>query len=144
MKHLKRRIPWCDLTHEPTATGFVVTVPVMVYSEANQRGHWAKKYKRANEQSKGLALALAGVKRPPLPVTVTLTRLYTPSQHAMDAEDNLRVAFKKLVDFLADWLIPGLPPGIADADPRIRWEYRQECGGVVGVRVEIAGGNDDD
>jgi hypothetical protein len=131
MKHLKRRIPWCDLTHEPTATGLVVTVPVMVFSEANQRGGWQKAHRRKLEQWKGLTLALAGVTRPILPVTVTLTRLYTASQHAQDG-DNLQRSFKGVRDFLASQFL-----GVDDADPRIRWEYRQECGGVVGVRVEV-------
>jgi hypothetical protein len=137
MKHLKRRIPWCDLTHEPTAEGFVVTVPVMVYSEANQRGGWQKAHRRKLEQWKGLMLALGLASRPDLPVTVTLTRLYTANQHEQDG-DNLQRSFKSARDFIARWLESD------DADPRIRWEYRQECGGVVGVRVEIVGGNDDD
>jgi hypothetical protein len=130
MKHLKRRIPWCDLAHEPTATGFVVTVPVMVYSEANQRGGWQKAHRRKLEQWKGLTLALGMASRPRLPVTVTLTRLYTANQHAQDG-DNLQRAFKGVRDWIANWL------NVDDADPRIRWEYRQECGGVVGVRVEV-------
>jgi hypothetical protein len=130
MKHLKRRIPWCDLTHEPTAEGFVVTVPVMVYSEANQRGGWHKAWRRKQEQWKGLGLALGLASRPRLPVTVTLTRLYTANQHAQDG-DNLQRSFKGCRDWIAKWL------GADDADPRIRWEYRQECGGVVGVRVGV-------
>lgn len=38
----------------------------------------------------------------------------------LDSHDNLRFSLKPLVDFIANSL------QVDDADPRIRWEYRQE------------------
>ncbi len=47
------------------------------------------------------------------------------------------MAFKYVADAIADQLIPGLRPGMADDDPRITWEYAQEKAKKLGVRIEI-------
>lgn len=50
--------------------------------------------------------------------------------------DNLAASFKFLRDAIADSLIPGLPPGRADA--YFRWEYGQvETRGQEGTIVKI-------
>ena len=63
--------------------------------------------------------------KPSVPCTIILTRV---SPRKFDPHDNLRMAFKPLVDIIADTLIPGLRKGIADGDERLTWVYRQEKG----------------
>ncbi len=70
-------------------------------------------------------------RRPALPCIVTLTRL---GGQALDQEDNLNIAFKGCRDELAAIL------GVNDRDPRVRWQYRHEPGGAVGIRIEIEEG----
>lgn len=108
-----------------------LTVPVQVVSEANVRSHWSGKYKRGNEQASALMATIWPLVRPVIGrgLTITWTKL---GGKALDT-DNLSGAFKALRDRLAAWL------GIDDGDERIDWEYRQEPGGDVGVRVEIRG-----
>jgi hypothetical protein len=100
------------------------------------RLHWAAKARRrATERSMtetrllatgkwiGLYLLVEGHGH----VVITLTRL---SPRAFDS-DNLQGACKSIRDGVADWL------GLDDADPRLRWEYRQEKAKMHAVRIRI-------
>ena len=83
----------------------------------------------------------------PLPCLVTFVRL-GPKQ--MDAEDNLRMAFKWIKDQVGACIFPEKSViyitkqgkvrenmGHADSDPRIKWQYRQEKSTRLSVRIEI-------
>jgi hypothetical protein len=49
------------------------------------------------------------------------------------------MAFKKIRDILADYMITELAPGRADGDPRLDWHYSQEKGEVkeFAIRIDI-------
>jgi hypothetical protein len=114
-----------------------VVVPIKTTSKTNARGHWSKLARRASEErgATGYALMRAGLKQrpqplkvggtvllvdvlvdPPLPCTVTLTRL---SERELD-DDNVRGALKSVRDAVAAWL------GIDDRDKRVEWRYGQQ------------------
>ena len=59
-----------------------------------------------------------------LPAIVVLTRV---GPRALDY-DNMVGSLKSIRDAVADLLIPGLPPGRADGDPRLEWSYKQKKG----------------
>lgn len=105
-----------------------VTLPIRTYSLTNQRCHWMKKHRIA----KGHRLACLAIPKMDgswLPCVVTLTRI---APRELD-DDNLTSSTKSVRDSVADRL------GVDDRDPRVRWEYGQERGGVreYAVRVEI-------
>lgn len=112
----------------------VVDLPLRVVSEANRRGHWAGKARRA-KQARGLATMMLKAHGPlvwAFPVAVILTRI---APCALD-DDNLRAALKATRDGVADWL------GVDDRDPRVRWLYDQrkpETPRTYGVRVHVTG-----
>lgn len=101
-----------------------VELGIRLISEANSRGHWAKRAKRF----KGHKIAALAVPRHALPVLVTITRL---GPGRMD-DDNLAGAAKALRDGIAARL------GVDDGDTRrIRFQYRQERANAHGVRVRL-------
>lgn len=104
---------------------------IRVVSEANQRGHWTAKARRAKAQRQAAYAALpAMVATLPLPLVVTLTRC---EPRKLDT-DNLAGAFKAVRDGVADAL------GNDDGDPRIEWRYDQrkpERGAAPGIVIEI-------
>lgn len=106
-------------------------IPIQTVSEANSRGHWAKRAKRAKLQ-RGAAIVIARTTASPsevrLPCIVRLTRI-GPRQ--LDT-DNLQSALKATRDGIADWL--GIDDGCNDL---VRWEYAQEVGSPPGVRVDV-------
>lgn len=99
----------------------------------NRRECWAvvwnrnKKYKR--EITNRWLLAPPPVR---LPCIVVLTRY---SSRQLDY-DNLVAGFKGVRDGVADLLLPGLKPGIADSSKNIFWHYEQEPG-KMGFSVTI-------
>jgi len=104
-----------------------------VISENNKWDHWSKKRKRRISQSGIVRVAL---KSNGVNVTLPcLIRLIRFGARKLD-DDNLPGALKFVRDAVADWLIPGLLPGRADGDPRLKWEYEQ-IAGEPGVRIEI-------
>lgn len=106
-----------------------VWLPVKTVNESNgAHGHWAATAKR-RKQNRGLAKRLCPVVA--LPVTVLMTRY---SAGTLD-DDGLRSALKSVRDGIADRL------GIADNDPRIKFEYAQaKCArGEFGVHVLLRG-----
>jgi hypothetical protein len=105
----------------------VALVPVKVVSEANTRSHWAKRYKRFKEQQSTVLAMLYRLPRCKVPCRVTLTRI---GGKKCDA-DNLAGSFKGVQDATAHWL------QCDDGSDLIQWEYRQEPGKAVGVRIEV-------
>lgn len=100
-----------------------VTLPIRTYSEANSTEHWSKKNRRHKKQQNQLWTYFLCT-RPPikLPCTIKLIRI---APKTLDAHDNLPMAFKFIVDKLADYIIPGKVEGHADSDSRITWQYDQ-------------------
>jgi hypothetical protein len=118
-----------------------VTAGIRTVSEANSRGHWAAKYRRASSQ-RAIAdamvrakawdamghgapemLALAGGQ-----LVVLLTRV-GPTQ-GLDS-DNLLGALKAVRDGVADAL------GIDDRDGRVEWRYAQRRGKAWAVEITV-------
>jgi hypothetical protein len=109
-----------------------VLIPIHTVSEANTRGHWASRARRARKQREAARVmvraALAG--RATLdPQTVQLTRI---APRILDS-DNLVSALKAVRDGVADAI------GLDDGDPRLVWAYDQRKGkpGEYAVSVEI-------
>lgn len=107
-----------------------VLLPIHTVSEANMRGHWTVRARRAKDQRRAAALLVgASVSGRTMsePVSVvTLTRVYGSTRGLLNRaarkldDDNLRCALKAVRDGAADAL------GINDGDERIAWRYRQE------------------
>jgi hypothetical protein len=110
-----------------------IELPVRLASAANAHLHRMARH-RVTKRLRGTAKA-ATVEMPSIPdgggLAVTLTRI---APRALDGHDNLRAAFKPIVDGLADRL------GVKDNDPRVSWHYAQERRGVrdyaITIRVE--------
>lgn len=104
-----------------------------VPSESNLREHWTARRRRHSIQKLALITRIRQ-KKPDItfPCTITFTRI---SPRALD-DDNLPTAFKAIRDALADYIFPGLPPGRADGDKRLSWQYKQEKG-PHSYRIEI-------
>lgn len=110
-------------------------LPLKTVSEANSSEHWTKKAKRHRMQAFFVRISFNNLKSPiSLPCCVKMTRL---GGRGLDAHDGLPMSLKWVSDAIADQLIPGLRPGMADGDPRITWEYAQEKAKKPGVRIEI-------
>ena len=110
----------------------IVTMPIHTVSELNQREHWTVRVHRRRAQRAAVVLLLPK-DRPPLPVTVTLTRI---APRKIDKHDNYRSCFKAIVDEIAHIY------GVKDDDPRITWEYGEQERGEpkeYAVRIEIEG-----
>lgn len=100
---------------------------IKTVSEANLSGeHWSVKRKRHILQKRKIWLwgKENNIKATTLPINIKLTRI---SPRMLDV-DNLYCSFKWIKDYIADTIIPGLPPGQADSDPRIIWQYSQVKG----------------
>jgi len=108
--------------------------PIRIVSEANDRSHWAVKYKRKTAQQGEMIIILRNVlrKNPKVafPCVVSLTRI---GPRRID-DDNLANGFKGVRDSIAHEL------DVDDGDHRIRFEYDQEVIGKreYGVRVKIS------
>ena len=92
--------------------------PIKTVSEANQRGHWSKRYSRSKKQRQDIRLFLNACRKPKLPCDVWLIRV---GQRQLD-DDNLASAFKAIRDEIADWL------KIDDGGSQVMWHYEQRKG----------------
>ena len=112
-----------------------VLIPVRTVSEANARGHWSVRSRRAREQRwvahAAMLQATAIFESPPM--TIRLVRIFPPRGRLLDS-DNLAVSMKAVRDGIADAL------GVDDGDPGLRWLYDQERGVGWGVRAEFPAG----
>ena len=106
----------------------MIHVPLRTVSGMNAREHWQARARRVKGERLLVAWHLASVKKPPVPLVVTLTRI-APS-NGLDPDDNLPSALKGARDEIAEWL------GVNDRDRKtVRYEYEQERG-PWGVRIE--------
>lgn len=106
-------------------------IPIKTPNPVNgSHQHWSVASGRRKRQRRAAYLACPVVA---LPVTVRMVRL---SSGVLD-DDNLRPALKSIRDGIADRL------GVADNDPRIRFEYAQRRvrPTLYGVEVEILEGS---
>ena len=104
-------------------------------SEANNTDHWTKKAARKKLQQH--IIKIAWLKDPPSIQWPCKVRLIRIASRGLDVGDNLPMAFKGIRDFLADLMLPGLAPGIADSSPMIEWEYDQKKGSPMGIIVQF-------
>lgn len=100
-----------------------VTLPIRTYSESNSSENRFVKQRRHKTQKKLLWLYFfANQPKITLPCTIKLTRI---ANRRLDEHDNLRCSFKWIVDYIADYIIPGKAAGRADDSDQIKWEYDQ-------------------
>lgn len=108
-----------NLERIPTIRKLDFQIPVKIISEANQREHWALKFKRKKDQQLETLVAIhnnISTCRVAMPCVVRLTRI---GPKALDT-DNLAGAFKHVQDAIARKL------GVDDGDTtKVRWEYHQ-------------------
>lgn len=110
-------------------------IPIVTISEANCSQHWSKKAKRHKQQQFFIRIAMKDhVDKITLPCEVALTRL---APRELDFV-NLTSSLKWIEDAVCDQLVPGLKPGRADGDKRIKTTFLQEKTKRLGVRIEIS------
>lgn len=107
-------------------------VEIRTVSEANNSSHWAAKYKRQNNQKTEVywnllcyldKTELKKVKDSAnnKPINVLLIRR---GKRLMDS-DNLTSSLKSIRDAIADFIYPGLNPGLADSYDKFTFHYGQ-------------------
>lgn len=114
------------------AQRYMLALPIVVYSEANQRGNWRIGWARNKRNAEKFNLYLVGICQPirrrGVPSVVEFRRV---ASRLLDS-DNLAGAFKKLRDTLAAWF------GVDDGpDGPIDWRYSQRKGRERGIEVEF-------
>lgn len=104
-----------------------VSLPLRLVNGANESGeHWSHRRKRAKAHRDIAAQFLPHQFLPPLPVTVTITRI---GPKLMDDDGN-QISAKHLRDGIADRYY------LDDASDQIQWVYAQRKGDY-GVELEI-------
>ncbi len=127
-------------------TSVRIEVPYRLQSAANLREHHFEKAARVKEQRQLARMLVEGellrakitarfaksavASKPVLwgPVVVVLTRR---GKRRLDGHDNLRSAFKAVIDGIADAM------GTRDDDPRIEWTYGEQEIGEYAIRIEV-------
>lgn len=109
-------------------TSLRIRIPLRLPSLPNCTGlHWRQLGKLKREQKETVAYYLKDAIVPPLPATVTLTRV---GPRKLDG-DNLAGAFKAVRDSVADAY------GVDDGDERYTWICKQRLGKEYAVEIEI-------
>jgi len=104
--------------------------PLVTVSEGNCFEPWQKKAARHKEQHSQIAIYLLNCQIQ-MPCVVTLTRYGIKE---LDAHDNLRSAFKYIVDKIAE-ILTGKKNGKGDSDQRITWRYDQVKSKTKGIKI---------
>jgi len=124
------------------------SLPLKTCDETNAYENPHVKTKRHKQQQFFVRQLFKTEKRPiKLPCTIKFIRI---GPRFMDEEDNLRMAFKWIKDEIGACLFPTKSviyvtktgkirenKGHADSDKRVKWEYGQEKGSILGVKIEI-------
>ncbi len=111
---------------------YTFQLPVKAISEANKMEHWTERRDRRRGQKTIIQAALNPyLNSIKLPCVITFKR-YGP--RLLDVHDNLPMAFKGIVDFVAE-LLTGKGRGRGDSDPRLSWKYDQEKSKDYGIKI---------
>lgn len=108
-----------------------IFLPIETISEANARGHFMAKARRAKKQRNAAKLITSARLNGPL-LNIELRRLHLPRRRIRDEADNLPAACKSVKDGICDAL------AIDDRSKAIQWAYSQKsvgCDSLVGVDV---------
>lgn len=108
-------------------------IPMKLPSLANRAGRWKGNYFMNKVKCATIRRCLANLKITP-PCKVIITRI---APRMLDTIDNLPMSVKFVIDTVADMLIPGLKPGRADGDSRVKFEIQQRKGDVRENALEI-------
>lgn len=109
-----------------------LVLPILTVSEGNCHAFWRIAHQRHKSQQKAIFIAMMPVKQLiALPCIITCTRL---APRNLDEHDNLRFAFKYIVDKIAEELT-GKNKGKGDNDPRLSWKYSQEKSQAKGIKI---------
>lgn len=106
-------------------------------TEANTFENYYISNKRHKQQKRDVNLYFRNINvYKNVPIVIKLIRI---SPRKLDSHDNLPMAFKYVVDAIADLVNPGKAAGRADDSKLIQWEFDQEKGKPKerGVRVEV-------
>lgn len=130
------------MSEEPWVTWLI---PIRLQSEGNINEHWGKKQTRKKQQDKHLWLENVNMSANleadrrvlPYPCVVKFTRY---GIRLLD-DDNLVYAFKHIRDVVASYIKPGLAPGQADSDEKIKWIYEQKTGKGYSIRIDFYKGS---
>jgi hypothetical protein len=109
-----------------------VLIPgVRILSEPNVRDHRMVRARRVKKQRLDVTIVLrAHISKPPAPpLLVTIVRVHKGRGSRDYDDDNLIAGAKAIRDAIAAWL------RIDDGDPRVQYQYAQEKGDDVGVRI---------
>ncbi len=104
-----------------------LSIPFKLQSLANARMHWRQLAKVKRYQKDVIAANLVGKVLPPLPATITLTRI---GKRKMD-DDNLAYSFKQVRDQIARTY------GVDDGSDLYSWRYAQRLGQAYAIEIEI-------
>lgn len=117
-----------------------ILVPIRIQSASNLREHWTKRRARDNTQELMIRMYLRNATHVPpgvpcLPLQIKLTRI---APKALDTY-NLGEAFKRTIDTIADWVVPGLARGRADSVEGLEFFFAQQKGKVreYGLKIEM-------
>ena len=110
----------------------VIHVPCRTVSEANQREHWATRYKRKKQQQNAVRYSMFENRWALAPFAghALRVRLVRIGNRRLDP-DNLAGSFKHVQDAVAHFI------GIDDGDEVVGWSYHQEHGTAHSVRIEL-------
>lgn len=110
-----------------SALPVTIRIPLRTVNPLNRRECWQVRSRRVKAERAATWDWLLASRKPPLPVTVSLTR---ESVRAMDT-DGLAASFKGVRDEVAKWL------GLDDADSRVEWKYQQRKAKGFHVCIEF-------
>jgi hypothetical protein len=112
---------------ERTEAEFEIIVPIRLSLGLNAREHFRVRAKRVRVEREVIHLMLWGLNLPPLPATITLTRI---GKRKCD-DDNVPGGAKAVRDEIAAIY------GVDDGSDLYQWRYAQEIGKEYGVRITI-------
>lgn len=111
----------------PSRLVYFKTLPIRIYSVANQREHWRTRWKRSYNERAVVAAMTNDLPDITLPCVVNLTRC---APRLLD-DDNSICGFKATRDEFAKQI------GVDDGDPRIVFRYEQRRTKTYAVMVEV-------
>lgn len=132
-KALKPARVWLDSDTREPMESLYLALAIQTVNPLNRREHFHTRAKRSKEERENIYRSLLVMARgsgplPPLPVTVTLTRV---GPRLMDVGDGLNASFKAIRDGIQDAY------GVDDGSDLFDFRYEQEKSKAYGIRIHV-------